>query len=182
MVAPDRVRNELAAPRISSPHNAPVREKEYCYPFARPAVSVDIVVFRESEQLEILLVKRKNDPYKGRWSFPGGFVEEDEKLLDAAKRELKEETGLTRIRLEQFHAFGDPGRDPRGHTISIAHFGTARRDALLRAGDDAADAGWFPADRPPRLAFDHAKVLRAALNARSERPAAANARPGRRTK
>lgn len=176
MIAPDRVRNALLAVRISSAHNARVAQKEYCYPFPRPAVTVDIVIFRESEQLEILLVKRKKNPFRGQWSFPGGFVDEDEKLLDAAKRELREETGLERIRLEQFQAFGDPGRDPRGHTISIAHFGIARPGAEPSAGDDAAEAGWFPADRPPRLAFDHPKILRAARAAYESRQSSAGRR------
>jgi 8-oxo-dGTP diphosphatase len=140
------------------------KKKQYCYPFPRPSVSVDIVVFREGDDgLEILLIKRKNAPFKGWWAIPGGFVDENESLGAAAKRELEEETGLRGVRLEQLAAFGDPGRDPRGHTVSVAHLGFARRGAKVKGADDAEGAEWFPIAHLPKLGFDHPKIIRAAL-------------------
>jgi 8-oxo-dGTP diphosphatase len=144
-------------------------KKTYCYPFPRPAVTADIVIFRENgEALEVLLVKRAKDPFKGMWAIPGGFVDENEAVEKAAARELLEETGLRSVRLRQFGVFGDPGRDPRGHTISVAYFGIVRATAKAKAADDAAEIGWFPVDRPPKLAFDHRKILRRALTAMRE--------------
>src|SRR5215470_16076449 len=89
-------------------------KKPYCYRHPRPAVTADIVLFRlPGDEIQVLLVRRANSPYKGRWALPGGFVDEDEPLEHAAARELEEETGITRVRLEQVGAFGNPGRDPR---------------------------------------------------------------------
>lgn len=122
-----------------------------------------MILRRTARRLEVLLIKRGSKPYEGYWSIPGGFVNENEPLESAAARELEEETGLTGIALEQVAAFGDPGRDPRGHTITVVFSGEAGKDAEPRAADDAADAGWFAARRPPRLAFDHAKILREVL-------------------
>lgn len=139
-------------------------KKQHCYDYPRPAVSVDMVVFREGDDgREILLILRKNDPFKGRWAIPGGFVEEDEPLEKAAARELEEETGLTRVRLEQFGVFGDPKRDPRGRTISIAYRGTVGKRAKVKGGDDASAAAWHRLDKLPSLAFDHKKIIRHAL-------------------
>ena len=99
--------------------------KEYCYDHPRPALTVDIVLFhRSGVDIEVLLIKRAREPFKGRWAFPGGFVDKDESLEAAAARELREETGLHGIKLEQLAAFGDPGRDPRGHTVSVVFYGT----------------------------------------------------------
>lgn len=116
----------------------------YTYEYPHPSVTVDMVVFTlRGDDLAVLLVKRKNDPFKGHWALPGGFVDENEALERAAARELEEETGLTHPRFEQLGAFGDPGRDPRGHTVSVAYLsyiGTER--AVIRAGDDAAAAEW----------------------------------------
>jgi len=111
----------------------------------------------------VLLIKRANEPFKGLWAFPGGFVDQDESLEAAVARELEEETGLKGIRLEQIGAFGDPGRDPRGHTVSIVFGGVVDRSIQVRAADDAADAAWHSATRPPKLAFDHKKILKLAL-------------------
>jgi 8-oxo-dGTP diphosphatase len=115
------------------------------------------------DDLQVLLIKRANDPFKGKWALPGGFVDENEPLEHAALRELEEETGLKRIRLEQVAAFGDPGRDPRGHTVSIVFVGVLHNNRKVKAGDDAAEAEWHPALRPPPLAFDHNKILSTAL-------------------
>ena len=135
--------------------------KAYCYEHPRPALTVDIVLFHRSGS--VLLIKRANEPFKGLWAFPGGFVDQDESLEAAVARELEEETGLKGIRLEQIGAFGDPGRDPRGHTVSIVFGGVVDRSIQVRAADDAADAAWHSATRPPKLAFDHKKILKLAL-------------------
>jgi tRNA (cytidine/uridine-2'-O-)-methyltransferase len=138
--------------------------QEYCYDYPRPALTVDIVLFhRHEDRFEVLLIKRAGEPFKGRWAFPGGFVDEDESLENAAARELREETGLTGIRLEQVGAFGDPGRDPRGHTVSVVFAAMLEERALVEAADDASDAKWHPALAPPNLAFDHEKILSAAV-------------------
>jgi 8-oxo-dGTP diphosphatase len=139
--------------------------KPYCYEYPRPSVTVDIILFhRAGERTEVLLIKRARDPFKGAWAFPGGFVDEDESLERAAARELKEETGLEGIKMEQLAAFGDPGRDPRGHTVSVAFVALLDRPAEAAGADDAEDARWHSALRPPRLAFDHKKILRRALD------------------
>jgi len=137
----------------------------YCYEYPRPAVTVDIILFhRDGERIEVLLIKRARDPFKGAWAFPGGFIDEDESLERAAARELKEETGLEEIAMEQLAAFGDPGRDPRGHTVSVAFVARLDRRAEAAAADDADEAQWHSVLRPPRLAFDHKKILRKALD------------------
>lgn len=139
-------------------------KKRHCYDYPRPAVTVDIVLLRGlGRRPEVLLIKRARPPFKGSWAFPGGFVDKDESLEDAARRELEEETGLKRISLEQFGAYGDPGRDPRGHTVSIAFAAVLESSTDATAGDDAEEATWHTARRPPPLAFDHKKILRDAL-------------------
>lgn len=135
--------------------------KKHCYAYPRPMVAVDVVLFRRTlKRWEVLAVRRGKPPFKGQCALPGGFVEMDEDLDAAARRELSEETGITGVRLEQIGAFGRPDRDPRGRNISIAFAGVVpmnRSDA--RPGDDAADALWIPAWRPPELAFDHHDIL-----------------------
>lgn len=143
------------------------RGKQYCYEFPRPALTVDVIVLRhEGPDIEVLLVKRKQNPFAGRWAFPGGFVDEDEPLEAAAARELEEETGLKRLRLDQLGAFGDPDRDPRGHTVTVAFTALLDRRRRVRPSDDAAGAEWFSIRRLPTLAFDHGKILWIALGAR----------------
>jgi len=132
----------------------------YSYPFPRPSLTVDIIVFRMAEnEPQVLLIKRANDPFKGKWALPGGFVDKDEPLEGAAARELHEETGLTGILLTQMHAFGNPGRDPRGHTVSVVYVGYLPVGAVAKAGDDAAEAEWFAVKDLPELAFDHELVV-----------------------
>ena len=139
-------------------------ERKHCYEYPRPAVTVDIVLFVGSEnRIEVLLIKRARQPFKGRWAFPGGFVDADESLEDAAGRELVEETGITGIKLNQLGAFGDPGRDPRGHTVSIVFTALLDDRPIAVAADDAAEARWHSARRPPRLAFDHGEILHLAI-------------------
>lgn len=137
----------------------------YTYNFPRPAVTVDAIVFSKSEdQLFVALIRRANPPFRGDWAFPGGFVDMDESLLQAATRELAEETGLKDIQLEQFYTFGDVHRDPRHRTITVVYFGFAPDNLpQLNAGDDAGQAAWFPLDDLPHLAFDHDEILHKAM-------------------
>jgi len=132
--------------------------------YERPALTVDVVVVAPLDgQHEVLLIRRKQPPFEGRWALPGGFVEPHEPLEDAARRELWEETNVEPARLEQLHTFGAPGRDPRGWTVSVAYLAILDEGAAqaLRAtaGDDAAEVGWFDLCDPPPLAFDHANIL-----------------------
>ncbi len=139
--------------------------KKYKYDYPRPMVTVDAVIFAISDLiLDVLVIKRGNAPFAGSWALPGGFVEIDEGLDDAAARELEEETGLANVHLEQFYTFGNPGRDPRGRSISVAYIGlTEAPDNSIRAADDAAEARWFPVDNLPELAFDHEGIIKCAL-------------------
>ncbi len=136
----------------------------YTYKYARPALTVDCVVFGvDDEDLKVLLIRRANPPFANAWALPGGVVEVDETADDAARRELEEETSLKRVFLEQLYTFSDVDRDPRERVVSIAYFALVRLgDHRLQAATDAADANWFCADKPPRLAFDHRKILRVA--------------------
>ncbi len=131
----------------------------------KPSVTVDIILFTiRDDDLKVLLVERKHDPFAGKWAIPGGFVEIDESLEAAALRELKEETNIGDIYLEQLYTFGDPDRDPRGRVISVAYFALVSSDDFdLKADSDAADVRWFSMFDLPPLAFDHDKVLSYAL-------------------
>ncbi len=138
----------------------------YTYAYPRPALTVDVVLLRPTEAgPEVLLIQRRHAPFEGRWALPGGFVEPDEPLEAAARRELAEETGLRGMALHQVAAFGDPGRDPRGWTVSVAFWGWVGTHPTPRAGDDASDARWWPVRDLPPLAFDHAAIIAAALKA-----------------
>ena len=140
-------------------------EGRYTYDHPRPAVTTDVALFRRTGEggWEILLVRRGRDPFAGSWALPGGFVDELEPLEAAAARELEEECGIRGVELWQFRAFGDPHRDPRGHTVSIAYLGIVSDSVNAAAADDAADARWFPLDHLPQLAFDHDEIVRAAV-------------------
>lgn len=136
----------------------------YQYEYPHPAVTVDVAALTQSVgQLRILLIRRGQEPFRGAWALPGGFIDIDEELDDAARREFFEETGLEAGTIEQMHTFGTVGRDPRERTISVVflcYFDTA---ASAVAGDDAAEAAWFAADALPELAFDHEAVVGMAL-------------------
>jgi len=131
----------------------------YTYDYPRPAVTTDCIIFRHKDPLEILLIARKHEPFLGMWALPGGFVEIDEDLEEGAIRELREETNLIDVKLEQFRTYGKPGRDPRGRTISVVYYGFIRNDEKATAGDDAAKVQWFGINNLPPLAFDHAEIL-----------------------
>ncbi|MCB2207174.1 MAG: NUDIX hydrolase [Bacteroidetes bacterium] len=132
----------------------------YSYKYPRPALTVDIAIFREGkDDHEILLIKRKNNPFKGMWALPGGFVDMDETVETAASRELFEETSLSGIHLEQFHVFSEVDRDPRGRTVSVVFTGLLKDDQEAKAKDDAKEARWFDLEKLPELAFDHRKII-----------------------
>jgi 8-oxo-dGTP diphosphatase len=125
-------------------------------------VTVDTVAFAiEQGVLEVLLVKRKFDPFKSSWALPGGFVIEDDDTLDqAAARELQEETNVSNVYLEQLYSFGKRGRDPRGRTITVAYLALLRQEELeLKASSDASGVAWWPVKELPFLAFDHAEIV-----------------------
>lgn len=133
----------------------------YTYEYPRALVTVDIAVFCPfSDGQKVLLIQRGNPPFEGSWALPGGFIEMDEKMVDSACRELEEETTLKEVDLKQFKTYGDPGRDPRGRTVSVVYYGfTTAENATVRGGDDAKNAEWFPLDKLPELAFDHNLIL-----------------------
>ncbi len=132
------------------------------YQYPRPALAVDIVLFKEIRGIpHVLLIKRAKTPFQGQFALPGGFVEIDESLIEAAERELMEETGLEGVELTQIKAFGAPDRDPRGRVVSIAYGASLSPDIDVdpRAASDAADAGWVPLIDLPPLAFDHGEIV-----------------------
>lgn len=135
-------------------------KKPFCYEYPRPAVTVDVVIVTKGRPRRVLLVKRRQGPFAGAWALPGGFIEMDESLDAAARRELYEETGVRAGQLEQLHTFGEPDRDPRGRTITVAYLAVVNPNRINpQAADDAAEVGWHRLDGLPRLAFDHALVL-----------------------
>ena len=137
----------------------------FAYKYPRPAVTVDVAVFSVLDgSTHVLLIRRAGRVFTGAWALPGGFVDPNESLATAARRELGEETGLSVSRLWPAAAYGDPGRDPRGWTISVVFYALLPPSkTTVRAGDDAAATAWKPVDRVRSLAFDHGKVLRATV-------------------
>ena len=146
--------------RIMTASNSSAGEYTYAYP--RPAVTVDYGLLLQGKVPEILLIQRKNDPFAGKWALPGGFVDEGEKLDVAAVRELQEETSIDSDAIpepRQIGTFGDPGRDPRGWTVTIVFAGLCSSRVHVKGADDAAEAKFFSLDVLPPLAFDHEKVI-----------------------
>lgn len=136
---------------------------KYHYKYPRPSVTTDCVIFGyEGNTLKVLLIERGNEPFKGYWAFPGGFLNMEESAEEGAKRELYEETGLKDAIIKQFHTYTDPDRDPRGRVISIAFYALIQISEV-KGGDDAAQARWFAIDEVPALAFDHDQMLQDAL-------------------
>ena len=141
-----------------------MEEFKYHYKYPHPSVTTDCVIFGfDGTRLNVLLIERGIEPFKGRWAFPGGFMKMDEDAETGAKRELFEETGLKTAYIRQFHAFTAPDRDPRERVITIAYYALVRISDV-KAGDDATKAQWFPIDKVPALAFDHDLILRKATN------------------
>ncbi len=139
---------------------AAAKPGKFAYDYPRPALTVDCVLVTRETRPRVLLIQRKHEPFAGCWALPGGFVDEHETLADAALRELKEETGLVIRELEQLYTAGDPGRDPRGWTVSVAFLARVEAKKLkAKAGDDAAAVKWVPLDTLPPMAFDHAMLL-----------------------
>jgi 8-oxo-dGTP diphosphatase len=140
----------------------------YTYDHPRPAVTVDMILFAyQNGELTVLLIRRTHEPFRGRWALPGGFIGENEDLSDAARRELKEETNVSNVYLEQLYTFGEPGRDPRSRVITVAYFALLSTDEVaqqhVRSGSDAGEARWWSIYDLPELAFDHQQILNYAL-------------------
>ncbi len=137
----------------------------YSYKYPRPAVTADCVVIGHADDgsRKVLLIRRGNEPYKDCWAFPGGFLNMDETLEECARRELKEETGLTATgEMVELKSFSTVDRDPRGRTITVAYL-IEMPLTEAKGADDAAEAQWFPLDALPPLAFDHDEIMKVAL-------------------
>ncbi|MCQ2376076.1 MAG: NUDIX hydrolase [Salinivirgaceae bacterium] len=136
----------------------------YSYQYPHPAVTTDCVIFGfDGSAMNILLVERGIEPFKGSWALPGGFLKMDETVEQGALRELHEETGVTDVFLEQFHVFSDVKRDPRERVLTVAFLALVRKNSYqLIAGDDASEAEWFEWNNLPPLAFDHADIIQLA--------------------
>jgi 8-oxo-dGTP diphosphatase len=140
------------------------KKSNFSYP--KPALTVDCVVFGLDEEidLKVMLIQRNIPPYEGQWALPGGFIHLDESLEEAAFRELREETGIEDIFLEQLYTFGDVQRDPRDRVITVAYYALINlSEHNIKATTDARDAAWFSLCDVPKLAFDHDKILSVAL-------------------
>ncbi len=132
----------------------------FTYNYPRPCVTVDALVLSKHNGVwNIVLIKRKQDPFQGKWAFPGGFMDMDEELLDAVNRELMEETGIAGLQLNLFTTIGTVNRDPRHRTISVIYYAFCESLCDLKAGDDAENAEWFSINELPELAFDHSQIL-----------------------
>lgn len=137
----------------------------YSYSHPRPAITTDAVIFSidADDQLHILLIQRKNEPFKDQWALPGGFVNMDETLEECVAREVKEETGLEGIRFYQLEAFSTVDRDPRDRIITMAFWGFCDDCHHTNPASDAVDARWFDLAHLPAVAFDHEKIIKKAL-------------------
>lgn len=144
----------------------------FSYDYARPALTVDVVVIRENGELnsdldyEVLMIRRKNEPFQGMLALPGGFVNEGETPPEAALRELCEETNIQNSGSPHLiGVYGDPRRDPRGWVVSVAYLCQVPKGTDALAGDDATEAAWVPVDQvaDETLAFDHNRIVNDAL-------------------
>lgn len=135
----------------------------YAYQYPRPSVTADAVLFAEREgEIFVLLIRRGNEPYKGCWAFPGGFLNMDETVARCAERELEEETGIKLTGMQLVGIYSDVERDPRGRVITAAYSAMTTMPEAT-AADDAAAAQWWPLNALPQLAFDHEMILRDAM-------------------
>lgn len=135
----------------------------YTYKYPRPAVTADCVVITNEAEPKVLLIKRRNPPFKGSWAFPGGFMDMDETAEQCAIRELEEETGLKIEDIVQIGAYSKVDRDPRGRTVTVAYLVRIDSPVAVIGQDDAAKAEWFPLSTLPPLAFDHEEIMRDAM-------------------
>ncbi|MBR6141242.1 MAG: NUDIX hydrolase [Bacteroidaceae bacterium] len=131
----------------------------YTYKYPRPSVTADTVVIAKGEEPQVLLVQRGNEPFKGCWAFPGGFMNMDETTEQCAVRELEEETSLKVNEVRQIGAYSKLDRDPRGRTITVAYLAIVDAPVAVKGQDDAAKAAWFPLSALPPLAFDHSDII-----------------------
>lgn len=139
--------------------------KKYTYDYEKPSVTADVAVLRLVEVPEILLVQRKDPPFQGMWALPGGFMEMEETLEEAARRELAEETGIQAGELIRFDTYDKPGRDPRGRTITqVFVLLYKEKMGIPRAGSDAKTLAWHGLFELPELAFDHSLIIRDVVN------------------
>ena len=132
----------------------------FVYDYPRPAVTADCVVIAKENEPKVLLIRRGNEPFKGCWAFPGGFMNMDETAEQCAVRELKEETGLKVTEIKQIGAYSKVDRDPRGRTVTVAYLVVIDKTEAVKGGDDAAKAQWFPISGLPKLAFDHEEIMK----------------------
>ena len=135
----------------------------YTYDYPRPAVTADCVVMTRDDDPKVLLIERGNEPFKGCWAFPGGFMNMDETTEQCAVRELEEETGLKLTDIHQIGAYSKVDRDPRGRTITVAYLAFVDKPLPVKGQDDAAKAQWFSIKELPGLAFDHEEILQDAI-------------------
>ena len=131
----------------------------YTYKYPRPAVTADCIVITKEAEPMVLLIKRGDEPFKGCWAFPGGFMNMDETTEQCAIRELEEETGLKVSKVYQIGAYSKVDRDPRGRTITVAYLAIIDASMAVKGQDDAAKAQWFPMSTLPELAFDHDEIM-----------------------
>ena len=136
----------------------------YTYKYPRPAVTADCIVITREAEPKVLLIQRGDQPFKGGWAFPGGFMNMDETTEQCAVRELEEETGLRLSKIQQIGAYSKVDRDPRGRTITVAYLAIVDEPIAVTGQDDAAKAEWFPIDALPPLAFDHEDIMRDAIS------------------
>jgi 8-oxo-dGTP diphosphatase len=141
------------------------KELKYKYEYPRPALAVDCTIFGfDGDELNLLLIQRDNEPFRGNWALPGGFVHIDETSDEAAKRVLQEKAGVKRVFIEQLYTFSDVDRDPRERVVSVAYYALVNtRVYELIAGRDTVKAEWFRVSKLPRLAFDHDRIAKVAL-------------------
>ena len=135
----------------------------YTYKYPRPAVTADCIVITKDTDAKVLLIQRGDDPYKGCWAFPGGFMNMDETTEQCAIRELEEETGLKVNEVHQIGAYSKVDRDPRGRTITVAYLAIIDKPISVVGQDDAAKAEWWPINSLPHLAFDHDEIVSDAI-------------------
>ena len=135
----------------------------YTYKYPRPAVTADCIVITREAEPKVLLIQRRNPPFKGAWAFPGGFMDMDETTEQCAIRELEEETGLRLSDVHQIGAYSKVDRDPRGRTITVAYLAIIDEPIAVTGQDDAAKAEWWPLSDLPHLAFDHYDIMQDAI-------------------